>query len=149
RRGGPGDVPPLLRPALPQLDQPAQEPDPDRLVPDHRDLQPGLLPRRGHPLATRDRLGRAGARALLRRRARGAGRRPGGRQRGAAHEAGENVSSRTRSIIGAVAWRTLHRMYTNPSLLLPSLIFPLFFFTAFAGGLSAISNVPGFNFSAG
>jgi ABC-2 type transport system permease protein len=59
------------------------------------------------------------------------------------------VSARTRSVIGAVTWRTLHRMYTNPSLLLPSLIFPLFFFTAFAGGLSAISKVPGFNFSAG
>jgi ABC-2 type transport system permease protein len=40
-------------------------------------------------------------------------------------------------------------MYTNPALLLPSLIFPLFFFTAFAGGLSAISKVPGFDFSSG
>jgi ABC-2 type transport system permease protein len=59
------------------------------------------------------------------------------------------VSPRTRSIIGAVAWRMLHRMYTNPALLLPSLIFPLFFFTAFAGGLSAISRVPGFDFPTG
>jgi ABC-2 type transport system permease protein len=59
------------------------------------------------------------------------------------------MSARTRSTIGAVTWRTLHRMYTNPSLLLPSLIFPLFFFAAFAGGLSAISKVPGFNFSSG
>jgi ABC-2 type transport system permease protein len=40
-------------------------------------------------------------------------------------------------------------MYTNPALLLPSLIFPLFFFTAFAGGLSAISKVPGFDFPSG
>ncbi len=40
-------------------------------------------------------------------------------------------------------------MYTNPALLLPSLIFPLFFFTAFAGGLSAISRVPGFDFPSG
>jgi ABC-2 type transport system permease protein len=48
-----------------------------------------------------------------------------------------------------VAWRALHRILTNPALLLPSLIFPLFFFTAFAGGLSAISNVPGFDFPSG
>ena len=59
------------------------------------------------------------------------------------------MSARHRSVIGAVAWRSLHRMYTNPALLLPSLIFPLFFFTAFAGGLSAISNVPGFDFPSG
>ncbi len=30
----------------------------------------------------------------------------------------------------------LHNVFTNPSLLIPSLLFPLFFFTAFAGGLS-------------
>ena len=54
-----------------------------------------------------------------------------------------------RSVARGVAWRTLHKMYTNPALLLPSLIFPLFFFTAFAGGLSAISNVPGFDFPSG
>src|SRR5262249_15748234 len=35
------------------------------------------------------------------------------------------------------------------SLLLPSLIFPLFFFTAFAGGLSGISRVPGFDYPPG
>jgi ABC-2 type transport system permease protein len=49
----------------------------------------------------------------------------------------------------AVAWRTLHNVLTNPSLLIPSLIFPLFFFTAFAGGLSRISDVPGFDFPQG
>ena len=37
-----------------------------------------------------------------------------------------------------VAWRTLKNVVTNPSLLLPSLLFPLFFFTAFAGGLSQV-----------
>ena len=42
---------------------------------------------------------------------------------------------RTFQVARAVAWRTLHNVLTNPSLLLPSLIFPLFFFTAFAGGL--------------
>ena len=40
-------------------------------------------------------------------------------------------------------------MLTNPSLLIPSLVFPLFFFTAFAGGLSNIRNVPGFDFPSG
>ena len=31
----------------------------------------------------------------------------------------------------------------------PSLIFPLFFFTAFAGGLSSVRHVPGFDFPTG
>jgi ABC-2 type transport system permease protein len=48
-----------------------------------------------------------------------------------------------------VAWRTLHNVFTNPSLLIPSLIFPLFFFVAFAGGLSRVDNVPGFDFPLG
>ncbi len=56
---------------------------------------------------------------------------------------------RFRSAVLGVAWRTLHRVLTNPALLLPSLIFPLFFFTAFAGGLSSIANVPGFDFPSG
>jgi ABC-2 type transport system permease protein len=53
------------------------------------------------------------------------------------------------SVAAGVAWRVLHNIFTNPSLLLPSLIFPLFFFTAFAGGLSRISDVPGFDFPPG
>jgi ABC-2 type transport system permease protein len=48
-----------------------------------------------------------------------------------------------------VAWRTLHNVFTNPSLLIPSIVFPLFFFAAFAGGLSRVSNVPGFDFAQG
>ena len=56
---------------------------------------------------------------------------------------------RNPSVAQGVAWRTLHNVFTNPSLLLPSLIFPLFFFTAFAGGLSSITNVPGFDFPNG
>ena len=48
-----------------------------------------------------------------------------------------------------VAWRTLHNVLTTPSLLLPGLLFPLFFFTAFAGGLSQVSEVPGFDFPGG
>ena len=49
----------------------------------------------------------------------------------------------------AVAWRTIHSFATNPALLLPSLVFPLFFFSAFAGGLSTVSRVPGFDFPSG
>jgi ABC-2 type transport system permease protein len=46
----------------------------------------------------------------------------------------------------AIAWRQLHVMASKPSLFLPSLIFPLFFFAAFAGGLSAVSEAPNFNY---
>jgi ABC-2 type transport system permease protein len=49
----------------------------------------------------------------------------------------------------AVAWRQIHNFTTNPAFLLPSIIFPLFFFTAFAGGLSRVSDVPGFDFPSG
>jgi len=56
---------------------------------------------------------------------------------------------RFRDVAGGVAWRSIHRFTTNPQLLLPSLIFPLFFFTAFAGGLSNVGNVPGFDFPSG
>ena len=63
------------------------------------------------------------------------------------HEAHAVV--RTLSVAVAVASRTLRTVFTNPSLLLPSLIFPLFFFTAFAGGLSRVEDVPGFDFPPG
>jgi ABC-2 type transport system permease protein len=48
-----------------------------------------------------------------------------------------------------VAWRQAHTFFTNPSFFLPSLLFPLFFFTAFVGGLSRIREVPGFDFPLG
>jgi ABC-2 type transport system permease protein len=48
-----------------------------------------------------------------------------------------------------VAWRTLKNVVTNPAILLPSLLFPLLMFTAFAGGLSQVQNVPGFDFEDG
>ena len=56
---------------------------------------------------------------------------------------------RTLAVARAVAWRTLHNVFTNPSLFIPSLLFPLFFFTAFAGGLSRVREVPGFDYSQG
>jgi ABC-2 type transport system permease protein len=49
----------------------------------------------------------------------------------------------------AVAWRSIHNFLNNKALLIPALIFPLFFFASFAGGLSAVGNVPGFDFPTG
>jgi len=56
---------------------------------------------------------------------------------------------RTLAVARGVAWRMLHNVFTNPSLLIPSIVFPLFFFTAFAGGLSRVREVPGFDFPEG
>jgi ABC-2 type transport system permease protein len=53
------------------------------------------------------------------------------------------------SVAGGLAWRLLHTLVTNPLLFLPPLLMPVFFFTAFAGGLSAVSNVPGFDYAPG
>lgn len=47
----------------------------------------------------------------------------------------------------AVAWRTTKNAFTNPFLLMPTLMFPLFFFAAFAGGLAQVENVPGFEYA--
>ena len=52
-------------------------------------------------------------------------------------------------VAAGVSWRTLKNVFTNPSLFFPSLVFPLFFFTAFAGGLSQVERVPGFSFEPG
>jgi ABC-2 type transport system permease protein len=52
-------------------------------------------------------------------------------------------------VVAGVAWRSIKKFATNPQLLLPSLIFPLFFFVAFAGGLSSVGEVPGFDFPSG
>jgi len=54
-----------------------------------------------------------------------------------------------RSVALAISWRSIHNFLTNPAFLIPSLIFPLFFFSAFAGGLSSVSKVPDFNFPNG
>ena len=58
------------------------------------------------------------------------------------------VSSFT-SVARGVAWRTLHNVFTTPSLLLPSLMFPLLNFTAFAGGLSSLTQVQDFDYPPG
>jgi len=48
-----------------------------------------------------------------------------------------------------VAWRSIHNTLVNPAILVPSIVFPLFFLVAFAGGLSRISDVPNFNYKPG
>jgi len=50
---------------------------------------------------------------------------------------------------GAVLRRNLIHAFKNPALLIPSAIFPLLFFAAFAGGLSSVGNIPGFDFPSG
>ena len=55
----------------------------------------------------------------------------------------------TRKVALAVAWRSVHNFLSNPQFFVPALAFPLFFFTAFAGGLSAIASAPGFDFPSG
>ncbi len=52
------------------------------------------------------------------------------------------------SVARAVAWRNIHNFFTNPLFVIPGLMFPLFFFTAFAGGLSRVDSVPGFDYGA-
>jgi ABC-2 type transport system permease protein len=49
----------------------------------------------------------------------------------------------------AVAYRQTTVLLKNPSLFLPPMIFPLLNFTAFAGGLSRLRHVPGFDFHGG
>ena len=48
-----------------------------------------------------------------------------------------------------VAWRSIHNTVVNPAILVPSIVFPLFFLVAFAGGLSRISQVPNFDYKPG
>ncbi|MGO9490263.1 MAG: ABC transporter permease [Solirubrobacteraceae bacterium] len=48
-----------------------------------------------------------------------------------------------------VAWCSIHNTIVNPAIIVPSIIFPLFFLVAFAGGLSRISDVPNFDYKPG
>jgi ABC-type multidrug transport system permease subunit len=54
-----------------------------------------------------------------------------------------------RSVALGVAWRTVHNALTTPNIVIPTIAFPFFFFTAFAGGLSQLSHLPGFHFAPG
>ncbi len=54
-----------------------------------------------------------------------------------------------RNVALAVGWRTIHNVLHNPTLLFPGMIFPLLNFAAFAGGLSRLRHVPGFDYAPG
>jgi ABC-2 type transport system permease protein len=51
-------------------------------------------------------------------------------------------------VAGAVAGRQIYKYFTNPAFLAPA-FFPIFFFVAFAGGLTRVGDVPGFDYSGG
>jgi ABC-2 type transport system permease protein len=53
------------------------------------------------------------------------------------------------SVAMAVGWRNAHNFFSNPAMIIPAMLFPLFFFTAFAGGLSRVDSVPGFDYASG
>jgi ABC-2 type transport system permease protein len=53
------------------------------------------------------------------------------------------------NVARGVAWRSIHNTLVNPAILLPSILFPLFFLVAFAGGLSRIADIPNFYYRPG
>lgn len=55
----------------------------------------------------------------------------------------------TFSAAGAIAWRHLYKWIRIPANFMPTFLFPLLFFTAFAGALSEIRNIPGFDYAPG
>jgi ABC-2 type transport system permease protein len=59
-----------------------------------------------------------------------------------------NLTSR-RSVAVALAYRQAKVLIKNPSLFLPPMLFPLMSFLAFAGGLSRLSQIPGFRYEGG
>jgi ABC-2 type transport system permease protein len=54
-----------------------------------------------------------------------------------------------RSVALGIAWRTVHNALTTPNIVIPTLAFPFFFFIAFAGGLSQLQHLPGFDYPPG
>jgi ABC-2 type transport system permease protein len=65
------------------------------------------------------------------------------------HRSAEPRTTNRITVARAVAWRSVHNFLNNPAFLVPALMFPLFFFVSFAGGLAAIGDVPGFDFPSG
>jgi ABC-2 type transport system permease protein len=53
------------------------------------------------------------------------------------------------TVARAVAWRSIHNFFKNPAIVVPAVLFPMFFFTAFAGGLSRVDSIPGFQYDGG
>ena len=68
---------------------------------------------------------------------------------GASPATTDDADVKTWNVVSGVAWRTLKNALTNPQIALPTMLFPLFFFTAFAGGLSQLHEIPGFDFPPG
>jgi ABC-2 type transport system permease protein len=148
-RGRAGGVPAVLRGVVPVVDVTAARPDRDGLVPNGGHLEPGLLHARGDQVAGDRGMGRRGDRARVRLRRRPGADRDAGGVRGAAYEAGAHMTGGFWTVARAVGWRNIHNFFTNPAILVPSLLFPMFFFTAFAGGLSRVDQIPGFDYQAG
>jgi ABC-type multidrug transport system permease subunit len=59
------------------------------------------------------------------------------------------VIRRYLSVAGGLARRLLDSFISSPALFIPPLLMPIFFFVAFAGGLSAVDQAPGFDYPAG
>src|SRR5262249_29405373 len=93
------------------------------------------------------RLGSGGARARLRLHRRHRDRLHRARLARSPAQDDPNVS--VWPVVSGVAWRTLKNALTNPQIVLPTMLFPLFFFTAFACGLSQLVRVPGVDFPPG
>ena len=53
------------------------------------------------------------------------------------------------SVAAGVTWRLLHHAFTRREIFFPSVLFPLIFFVGFAGGLSRVDEVPGFDYAPG
>jgi ABC-2 type transport system permease protein len=52
-------------------------------------------------------------------------------------------------VAAAIARRQLRHAFLNPALAIPSIVFPVFFLVAFAGGLQKVGDIPGFEFESG
>jgi ABC-2 type transport system permease protein len=68
----------------------------------------------------------------------------------AATKDGEGVNSRRHTVTAAraIAWRHLYKWISVPANFMPTFIFPLIFFSGFAGALGKLGNVPGFDYPA-
>jgi ABC-2 type transport system permease protein len=49
----------------------------------------------------------------------------------------------------AIAWRHLYKWISLPANFLPTFLFPLLFFSSFAGSLAIVGDIPGFDYEAG
>lgn len=59
------------------------------------------------------------------------------------------MSARSRAAIAAILRRSLIHTFKNPTIILPATLFPMIFLIAFAGGLSTVGDIPGFDYKPG